>query len=108
MFHKYLIGNLDQFASATFPQLEESLRQVVVLLATNPGGPKTEMILSFVKDHSIRSQQVKDYPVLAKLISTKTLPLHVMEELFESSKQNLLFRKQLEDYIRTYFAAKNL
>ena len=100
MFHKFLIRDDDHFVLSTFPQLETSLQKIKKQLENYPLTPKTEMILSFVKHHSISSQLVKDYPELATLISSKSLPLQVMEELFESSKRNATFRNQLEDHIR--------
>jgi hypothetical protein len=108
MFRKFLIRDEDHFVLTEFPQLEESLQKIVEQLANYSSAPKTEMILSFVKDHSISSQLVKDHSELATLISSKSLPLQVMEELFESGKQNPLFKKQLEDHIRTYFIDNQL
>jgi hypothetical protein len=108
MFRKFLIRDEDHFVQSRFPQLEESLKKIVEQLANYPSELKTEMLLSFVKDHSISSQLVKDYPELATLISSKSIPSQVMEELFEASKQNALFRKQLEDHIRAYLIGKRL
>lgn len=108
MFQKFLIRNTGQFIPSDFPQLEESLQQLAAQLAGKYEGPKTEMILSFVKDHSIRSQQVKDYPELAKLISSGSLPLYVMETLFDSSRPYPVFRKQLEEYLKECLTEKNL
>lgn len=105
---QYRLNDTESFVASRFPELEVSLRQIMEQLASVPAGPKSEMILSFVKDHSIRSQQVNDHPQLANLISSKTLPLQVMETLFESSRQNNLFRMQLEDYIKTYFISQRL
>jgi uncharacterized protein YydD (DUF2326 family) len=108
MFYRFIVRSTDHFISSEFPQLEASLRQVAIELADWSSGPKTEMILSFEKDHSISSQQVKDHPELADQISSKSLPLHIMEALFEAARQNPLFKKQLEDYIRSYFARHKL
>ena len=102
------IGNADHFIPSRFPQLADSLQQVAAQLAKHPPGPQLEMILSFVKDHRIDSKQAGEYPALADLISTKAIPLHVMETLFESARQNHLFKKQLEEYIRTYLINQNL
>jgi hypothetical protein len=107
MYQQFHIGNGDQFVPSMFPQLEESLKQVCEQLANWPSTPKGEMVISFVRFHSISSQQVKDHPELATLISSQSLPLHVMEALFESGRQNSLFSKQLEDYIGTFFINKN-
>lgn len=108
MFQKFLIRNTSQFIPSDFPQLEESLQQVATQLAGKYEGPKTEMILSYVKDHSIRSQQVKDHPELAKLISSGSLPLYVIETLFDSSRPHPVFRKQLEEYVKGYLTEKDL
>lgn len=108
MFQRLVIKNASQFIPSDFPQLEESLREVVAQLARKWEGPKADMILSFVKDHSLPSQEVDEYPELAKLISTGSLPLYVMESLFESSRQHPLFREQLEHYIQEYFRSRNM
>ena len=101
-YQKFLIKETDRFDPSAFPQLEESLQQMVTQLGTNPGSPSTAMIVSFVKDHSMDSQQVKDHPRLASQISSKALPLTMLEQLFESSRQNPIYRKELEAYVTAY------
>lgn len=108
VYHKFLIGEADRFDPANFPQLATCLAQIVVQLNREQAGPKADMLLSFVKDHSINSQQVIDHPKVASLLSTKSLPLGTIEDLFESSRNNLLFKKGLETHIRSYFQAANL
>lgn len=98
---KFQIGDEEEFSTSRFPQLDISLKEVRAQLAAGPAGPKAEMISSFVKNHCISSQQVQDYPELAKRISSKSLPLHVMEALFEAGRQNVAFTKKLEDYVTT-------
>lgn len=107
-YHKFLIRETDYFDSTNFPQLDGCLQTIVEELNREPAGPKAEMLLSFVKDHSLNSQHVVDYPRLALLISTRSLPLAVVEDLFESSRGNLLFKKALEAHVRSYFAAAPL
>jgi len=103
IYQKYLVKNGDSFVPSHFPKLEDSLQQVIEQLAKEPEVPKTEMVLAFVKDHSINSQQAKDHPELTTMILSGSLPLKIMEELFESGNKNPLFRKGLEDYIRNCF-----
>ncbi|MGZ3839269.1 MAG: hypothetical protein ACXVMS_16045 [Flavisolibacter sp.] len=102
-YPQFHIKDTDRFVPFEFPQLEASLQQVVSKLGMEHQGPRAEMILSFVKDHRMNSQQVKDHPELANLISSKSLPLQVMENLFEAGRKNPLFEKDLEDYIKAYF-----
>ena len=106
-FEKFVISETQQFVPSQFSELEPSLQQVLALLSKEPSVPKTEMLLSFVKDHSINAELVKQHPKMAKLISSGTVPLRVMEDLFESSGKNPLFRKELEEYIRAYIFALN-
>ena len=108
VYQKFLIRETDRFDPTYFPQLETCLEQVVTQLNREQAGPKADMVLSFVKDHYISSQQVIDHPKVASLISTKSLPLGTMEDLFESSRNNPLFKKALEQHIRSYFLAANL
>lgn len=108
MYHKFLVQETDRFVPDNFPPIKASLETIVVLLNREPAGPKADMLLSFVKDHSMSSQHVAEHPGLASLISTKSLPLGSLEALFESSRNNPLFKKDLEAYIRSYFAAAHL
>ena len=108
MYQQILIKETDRFDPANFLQLETCLEKIVVQLNRESAGPKAEMLLSFVKDHCINSQFVVDHPSLATLISTKSLPLGAMEELFESSRNNQSFRKDLEAYIRSYLIKAKL
>ncbi len=106
--HKFLIGETDRFDSTDFPQLDTCLEQIVVQLNREQAAPKADMLLSFVKDHCINSQQVIDHPKVASLISTKSLPLGMLEDLFEAGRSNPLFKKGLETHIRSYFLAAHL
>lgn len=108
MYPKFQIGEADRFDPERFPQLETSLQKIVALLNREPAGPKADMLLSFVKTHSISSQSVVDHPALATLISTKGLPLGVMEDLFESSRNNPSFKSDLEAHIRASLVAAKL
>lgn len=99
IYQKLSIADSDHFIPSDFPQLQNNIQQVVEQLVTEPA-IKTEMILSFVKDHAIDSNYVNDHPKLARLISTKSLPLQLMEDLFEAGRKNPVFKKELEDHIR--------
>lgn len=101
MYVNFQIGDADHFDVARFPELQKSLVRITALLSGEPDGPVADMLLSFVKDHSINSQLIVDHPRLATLISTKELPLEVMENLFEASRKNFSFRGELETCIRS-------
>ena len=101
MYHKFQIAETDRFDAAHFPELQTSLITLAGILTGEPGGPMADMLLSYVKDHSINSQYVVNHPRLTTLISTRELPIGVMEDLFEASRKNPAFRQDLESYIRS-------
>lgn len=98
-YQKITIGDKDVFEASLFPALENSLHQMAIQLALLPDGPKAAMLLSFVKHHSINSQQANDHPLLALAITSKNLPLGILEDLFESGRNNPAFQKELEKHI---------
>src|ERR1044072_5024285 len=102
IYQKYSISATAHFIPFEFPELEASIQQVIKQLADEPV-IKVEMVLSFVKDHCINSTQANSYPELASLISNQSLPLLLLEALFEAARNNHAFVKELEDYIRSRF-----
>ena len=101
-YQKIRIGEADHFEEAKYPQVNANLKAIVLQLGDEALTPASAMLLSFVKNHSISSKSVVDHPALAGMISTKELPLSALEELFEASKQNPTFQKELENHIETY------
>jgi hypothetical protein len=104
-YSKYLIKDNDQFVPYEYPQIEEDLDSLVASMAKMPSSQNTEMLLSFVKDHQMRSDWVNANQELAEMICTKSLPIKNLEALFASSSKNLSFRRQLEAYITEKFQA---
>jgi len=101
IYRNYIIKDSDHFIASEFVELQTSIQHIALELSMESSANITDMIISFVKDHSINSQMVKDSPGLANRISSRALPIEVMEALFDASRENQLFRKQLEDYIRS-------
>ena len=98
LYQKFLVGEKDHFVSGSYPTIDSSLQQIAEQLSKHPGKPMAEMVISFAKDHCMRSQLVNEYPSLAALISSGTLPLDHLEALFAASKQNRFYTGQLETY----------
>lgn len=97
-YHQFSIADTDHFVPSHFPELETSIEQVMLQLAKEPR-VKNDMVLSFVKDHCMNSAHVKEHSKLAELIASKSIPLHLMEALFEAGRNNKVFKKELEEYI---------
>jgi hypothetical protein len=103
-YQKFLIRPTDHFDAATYPFLEEKISFAKKELEAMPAAHRTEMLVSFLKEHRIKSEWVANNPELAKLINSKVLPLTDFEALFESGKENTAFVKELEAYIKEQFA----
>jgi len=99
---EFSVTETNHFIPSRYPQLEVNLQEIVAQLAAEPDC-KTDMLLSFVKNHCIDSKQVMDHPQLAHLISTGSLPLHMIEALFVAGKYSPPFKKELEEHIRSRF-----
>ena len=65
-----------------------------------PGDFKNEIIISFVKNGSIKPEWKEINPSLVELVSSKGPAIDFLEELFASSSHNEVFRQELETYIR--------
>ncbi|HEY6956264.1 MAG TPA: hypothetical protein VI385_13525 [Flavisolibacter sp.] len=102
-YQKFSVTHSEHFTPATFTQFEVSIRQVVEQLSSEPAA-KIDMIISFVRDHRIECDLAKDHPDLATLISTRSLPLQLIEDLFEAANKNPVFKMELEHHIRSCFA----
>lgn len=104
-YQKFLISSTDHFDPASYPFLQERIAFAKKELTTVPSMYRTEMLVSFLKDHCINSKWVADNPRGAELISSKALPLADIEELFEESKNCFVFKNELECYIKEQFDA---
>ena len=106
-YQRFHVGETDHFEETKYPQINTDLKAIGLKLGDAAGTPGAAMLLSFVKYHSISSASVTAYPALASMISTKELPLSSLEELFEASKKNSTFQKELETHIETYLNSNN-
>ena len=100
MNKKYEIALTDTFCEQNFPDVIKELALFRLYAAHLPCVNKATMLISFLKDHSIRSDLVCAHPDLVRyIISRQTIVTH-MEYLFESCRANNSFRYDFEQYIR--------
>ena len=108
LYSKFVVKDTDRFDPARFPQVEEDLDRLIVSMAALPSVLNTEMLISFCKDHCMQSEWVRTNPVLAELISSKSLPITHLEALFAACCTHPRFREELEEYITGRFRAAAL
>jgi hypothetical protein len=98
-YKQYVVKDTDQFDPQQFSLVTDELavinehtKHIVSLF-------KTGIIVSFVKDHSLKNEWIKANPALTEMVTSGALPMRHTEALFESCRYNPLFRKQLEEFL---------
>ena len=104
---KYLVSLTDKFNPDDFPLINDEINVIKIKTAGYPVGFKDEMIISFLKDHSLESDWSRTSPALSDLITSGLLFTGDIESLFESCPANLAFRLDLEKYLRQRLAEQN-
>ncbi|MFI5185439.1 MAG: hypothetical protein ACHQF0_01805 [Chitinophagales bacterium] len=103
-YQKYLIKDSDQFDPEFFPFVIEDMK--LIREQTDHVLPtfKTEIILSFLKNHSLDKEWLMTNPELTKLINSGSLPTANIESLFDSCLNRPVFRQQMEAFLSKEFA----
>lgn len=99
-YHQYHIKATDHFTASDFPKVQAELDTIVKDPRGHAPGMKGEIILSYVKDHSLKKEWLEIHPELTTLLTGRHFTTVNLEALLESSRQNKPFRESLEAYIR--------
>lgn len=102
-FPKYLIKTTDKFDPDYFSSINEEVASVNTLVEFMPSFFKPEILVSFLKDHSLQNDWLKANPELVSLVTSGSLFTGNIEALFESSRSNPGFRQDLESYLLVQF-----
>ena len=98
-YKRFLIRNDYHFDEFNYPQLQENIESIKESISHLPADFRNEMILSFVKNQSIKEEWKKTNPTLAEKISSGSLPTECLQDLFDACSDNEMFRRELESYI---------
>ena len=60
---------------------------------------KAEIIISYLKDHSLNAAWLEANPTLSRMITSGFFKTSHLESLFESSRRNKTFLNNFEEYI---------
>ncbi|WP_276503262.1 hypothetical protein [Terrimonas pollutisoli] len=103
-YEKYLIGNLDIFESGNYPAVNTEIINVNQKTAGSPLFYKEEIIISFLKNHSLRNDWIDANPQLTKLVTSGQIFTGNIESLFEACRDNKTFSDELENHLTERFA----
>ena len=107
-YNKFLISADDQFDPEKFPSVNEEILNINEGTEHLPSFFKAHIIVSFLKDHLLQNDWIKANPQLTELITSGSLFSGNTESLFESSRNNPVFRQSLEMYLTKRFSEISL
>jgi len=107
-YNKFLIKNTDQFDPEYFLSVSEEVANIKERTEHSPSPFKAEIIVSFLKDHSLENDWMKANPDLTELVTSGLLFSGCIESLFDSCRENPVFRQHLEIYLTKQFAETGL
>jgi len=61
---------------------------------------KSDIVISYLKDHSIKSTWARANPRVTELLTLTTFPISHIEAIFVSCRQNFNFLNEFEKYFR--------
>jgi hypothetical protein len=103
-YKKYLVKNGDRFDPENFPSVSEEVISIRKHIEHLPSSYKADILVSFLKDHSLQDNWIKNNPGLVELITSGSLFSGSTEALFESCREHPAFRQQLETYLAQSFS----
>lgn len=60
---------------------------------------KAEIVVSYIKSHSLRIEWIEANPALAKIVTSGLLKTFSLETLFEANRNNKNFLRDVENHI---------
>jgi hypothetical protein len=101
MNNKHNILSTDGFKKDLYPQVVREINDICAGIARVPGEYKSEVLISFLKDHCIKIEWLVDNAKFIKVITSRSLKSSHTESLFESCRSNKIFLKGFEAYIES-------
>jgi hypothetical protein len=99
-YKKYNIKDADKFNPEDFPKVISELAEINEKTSGEPVDFKHDIIISYLRNHSLQQDWITANPGLSGLITGGFLVTSHLESLFESCIQNKLFLHDFENYIR--------
>jgi hypothetical protein len=94
-----MLKNEEIFYENESPEMMKELSALGKLTAHTPVDFKPEIIISFLKNHSLKNKWIEANPVLAQLMISSSFATKHIESLFDSSRGKKDFLLAYESYI---------
>lgn len=102
-YNKYLVRSTDQFDPVNFSSITDEIQLINEGTVSIPPFFKAEILISFLKDHSLEDDWTKANPELTDLVTSGSLLKGNIKSLFESCHSNPVFRQDFETYLKKEF-----
>lgn len=89
----------ESFSPGRFPDLDEDIELIREKLKGLKNDYLAEIVISFARDHSIKGVWARENAEVVNMVANKKIPIGIIEQLFERSKDNFVFREGLESYL---------
>lgn len=87
------------FVSEYYPEEVKEINHLKTFLENEPIYFKVEIVISFLRYHSLRNEWIEANPSLAKLITSGIIKMSRLEMLFASGNRSSQLLRSLEEYI---------
>ena len=89
----------EKFKPVNYPVAMSELSALRSGIAETPIYFKVEIVISYLKNHSLQAAWVDANPALTRMITSGFFKTTHLESLFESGRNNKTFLKDFEEYI---------
>jgi len=94
------IGDMEKFNPDNYPTMAAELTVIIKDINYLPIYFKKDIVLSYVRDHCIRSEWSVANPDLSAVMTSGKLSTSNIEKLFDACRWNKTFRQDLERYVK--------
>jgi hypothetical protein len=95
-----IIKDYEKFSPVNYPNAMHELAALIQGISQIPVYFKVEIIISFLKDHNLKTNWVEGNPALTRMITSGFFKTAHLESLFESCRHNKVFLNDFEAYIK--------
>lgn len=99
-YTQHIVLQTDKFEPEDFSFIADEILIIKEQTKDLPLAFKANILISFMKDHSLQTHWINQNPELTEMVTSATLPTGNIEALFGSCRDNPVFRLDLEKYIR--------
>lgn len=108
VYNKYLVKDGDTFNEENYPKVVEELAVLKEAITLLPSEHRAEIIISYLKWHSIRTEFAEANPKLTEVMVSNTHATDHLEGLFGACKEHKVFQQGFEAHLAKKLLASSV